>query len=452
MNQRIAKVIQVAKDYSWLMGLYFLSSCIQAFPMVSVAQVLNVEFQATASDVSFYYAIIFIPWNFRAIYGLISDSFPIFGYRRKIYIVPSYIIVASCYAVYGQVVSTLSQAFIVGVILNIFFSFSEAVLDAVSVEQIRLRNFGESEESRLRASCDIQSANMTFRTLGSLVSFLVAGGLSTHFSSRTIITATSIFPLISTLIYSVVPEPTSTEPTLVFTKSKHLLTYVSTCIRDRRWPLELVTTINPVLLPSFFILLYASCPSSNIMFVNYLYTSLPFTRVDFHLITQFGAIGGLIGTILYWKGFRNVKDFRWVFGLSVLVSVVAACSRLLIVHGLNSLGFVCADEVFVSVAMRLTLMPVQVYACIAASSKEHLMYEGFVFGLFASIENWGGTLSGIISGELSKHVTLDQMILICSGIALVPLLCLSLLDQTVEREEKNEKICGNSTDDPCDIP
>lgn len=38
------------------------------------------------AEVSRINSIVFIPWILKPIYGLISDSFPIFGYRRKPYL------------------------------------------------------------------------------------------------------------------------------------------------------------------------------------------------------------------------------------------------------------------------------------------------------------------------------------------------------------------------------
>ena len=331
--EQIKQLRLVAQRYSWLMAMYFFSSCTQAFPMVSVGSILNTEFKAAPSEITLYYSLIFLPWNFRAIYGLVSDSLPIFGYRRKLYILASYTLVSVCYIIYGQIVSTLSQALIVGILMNIFFSFSEAVLDAISVEQIRHNGLDESEDSRIKASCDIQSANMTFRTLGSFVSVFIAGGLSTHISPRTIITITCVFPILSGITYSLIPEPSFTESVSVFPKTKLLFKYLNACIRSRRWPIELFATVKPVLLPSVFILLYASCPSSGIMFTNYLYTYLNFSQFEFHLISQCGNIGSLLGTLIYWKAFRTVKDMRWVFGVSVFIAILASCSRLLITNG-----------------------------------------------------------------------------------------------------------------------
>ena len=420
----------VARDYSWLMALYSLSSFIQAFPMVSYATLLNTELHVGAGDLAIYYSVIFVPWNFRAIYGLISDSVPILGLRRRPYLVTMYGGVSVCAVVYSQLVQSLSHALIVGVVQNVFFSFSEAVLDAVSIEFIHSLKSTQSPEGRLRASTDIQSGNMTFRTIGSLASVALAGALSSALSPRTLIAASALFPLLSVCVCLAVPvdlSSISAHSPHIFVRTRQFFNYLGDCIRSRRLPREMMGTISPVLLPSVFILLYASSPSSNVAFMHYIYTSLGFSSVELHAIAQCAAIGGLVGTLIFWKAFRRSRDVRTGFVVSVIVSAIAACSRLLIIHVWKSIAFVCIDETVVSVASRLTLMPVQVYASIAASAPENLMFEGFVFGFFASIENWGGTISGLASAGIAGHVTLTELVVISACVSLLPLFALSFV-------------------------
>jgi len=448
--QSVEKLKRATCAYGFLMLLYFLSSCIQAFPMVSVGALLNQQLKFTASELALYYASIFIPWNFRAIYGLISDTIPFLGYRRKPYMLIGYFGTSISYAVYGTLVDSVSNAFIVGIVLNVFFSLSESVLDATTIDRLRVEESREcvdahddSDLTNIRGSCDIQSAAMTFRTLGSLVSFLAAGGLSAlGISPRMIIGFSALFPFISclTVLWGLKEVKLGNEMEPVFEKTRKFFDYIRTCYKDRKYPTEFLQTARPVVLPCVFILLYASCPSSNVVFVNYLYSLSSFDQWEFHMITLCGILGGLVGTLSYWKSFRNTRDIRRVFVISVFISILAACSRLLIVHGWNEFWFICVDEIFVNLALRFTLMPVQVYACIAASSAEHLMYEGFVFGLFASIENWGGTISGLISSGIADELSLVNMIIVCSCASIAPLFALSLL----RRPALTEKSSGPS--------
>ena len=417
-----------ARDYGWLMGLYTLSSFVQMFPLVSFGTLLNVELGFSASEITFYYAAIFLPWNFRAFYGLISDSVPLFRSRRRVYMVICYCFVSICFVIYGRCVETAANAFLVGVMLNVFFSFSEAVLDAVAVDMVTLIPLEEdSHAGRMKRSTDIQSAGMTFRTIGSLLAIPIAGGLSTVLDSRTMICLTSVFPLMAVCIciFRVVERQAQSET--LHKRTMHFIAYLKTCAGERRFPSELVATVKPVLLPSIFILLYASSPSSNQAFSNFLFTSLPFSQVDYHAVSLCATIGSLIGTLTYWKAFRSSTNLRTGFVVSLVVSAFAACSRLLIIHGWQNLYFVCVDEALVNLAFRLTLMPVQVYASIAASAPDHLMFEGFIYGLFASIENWGGTLSGVVSGLLADHMSLTVLVLVSASVSFVPLLALNLI-------------------------
>jgi hypothetical protein len=153
-------------------------------------------------------------------------------------------------------------------------------------------------------------------------------------------------------------------------------------------------------------------------------------------VAQCASLGGLAGTVLYWKAFRNSTDIRTGFSVSICVSALTACTRLLIIHGWTSIYFMCADEFLINAASRLPLMSVQVFASLAASSPEHSMYEGFVFGLFASVEAWGGTVSGLLSGILSAQVSLVNLVGITAGLGLLPLLGLKALSKSVKTDDE----------------
>jgi hypothetical protein len=430
MNRKLMRAVaQSAQAYWWLMVLYIASSFIQMFPFVSVAILLNTDLGCEASDLAFYYAAVFIPWNLRAVYGLVSDIFPILGSRRKPYLLVCYIGIGACLVVFGQAVVTLKDAYIVGILLNFFFAFSESVVDAISVDLVSAAE--ESEETplrdRVRRSTDIQSAAMTFRTIGSLVAVPMAGSLSGVLSPRTLISATAVFPMIAIVVSFVVEIEHPGMKDVVHKRTLEVLMYIRRNIRERVFPREIVNTITPVLLPCVFVLLYASCPSSNIPFSNYLLTKLNFSKGEYHAISLCGTIGGLLGTLLYWKLLRNTLSIRLGFVVSICLNFLTTSSRLLIIYELQSIYFVCFDEMLVNAALRLTLMPVQIYGSLVASSPANQAFEGLVFGIFVSVENWGGTLSGIFCGLLSPHLSLTALIIITACIGFVPLLALALL-------------------------
>ena len=158
----------------WLVvGVIYDLFCTTGLPNRQFRVSIKPDMNMSACDLSFYYATVFIPWDLRALYGILSDAVPLFGSPRKLNIVGCYILISCCILLFAIGVRHLSDAFAVGVFLKVFFAFSEAVLDALSIDLLRLRCSGC--ECGLTASTDLQSAKMTFRTIGSILSVATTG-------------------------------------------------------------------------------------------------------------------------------------------------------------------------------------------------------------------------------------------------------------------------------------
>lgn len=446
MNTKLPLILQVFRGNWWLMSLYIISSSILMFPLVSISLLLNADLGCTPAEMSFYYATTFIPWNFRSLYGLISDTVPIFNCRRKSYLVLCYSALCVCMASFGQYVENFEQAVMVGVVSSIFMSFSESVVDAIAVDRVvnSLSDLSSSGD-RHSTSVDIQSCAMASRTVGSIVAVSLAGSIARVCDSRTIISLGAIVPGVGLIISLCVRMESSGSSTIVHQKTKLLWDYLKTCIRERKRPTNFTSTTCTVVGPCLFILLYASCPSSNVIYNSFLVNELKFSNAEYHAISLTGAIGGLLGTFIYWMTFRERTNIRQSFVVAVLLSSLAILSRLLVVHVCRDIYFVCADEALLSVTQRLALMPIQVYAAMAASAPEHLMFEGFVFGLFASVENWGGTLSGFVSGMLIGHMSLSEFIILCSSLSIIPVLALGCLRVIPNHQDVNKCDASNDT-------
>lgn len=421
----------VTTRYWWLVSLYMLSSFILAFPMVSISVALTRDLNASMLEVSFYHTIVFIPWNFRAIYGLISDTVPINGQRRRFYLVVCYLLVGVCQVMFGQLVDSLATAYVIGIFLSFFTAFSAAVLDGVSVD-LALASFdeGDSASHSITKSTDIQSANMAFRSGGTMLAVLIAGLLSAGLlsaglSTRWIITISCIFPIISAIICILVPLeqhymriPMARQNVSSFFRS------VCSRMTEHRW--------KTILIPGLFVFVYASIPTSNVPFNFFVYQSLGFSDTQLHAFTQCASIGSLVGTIAYWVFFRKTDDIRKAFGVSLVINALSACTRLLVLlSGWKSIYFVCGDEMLIMASSRLTLMAVLVYASVKASTP----YEGFLFGVFISLVSWGGTLSGIIRSALAARMSLDSLVALTAFMGILPLFGLNAL-KCADRPEK----------------
>ncbi|KAF4322150.1 hypothetical protein BBO99_00001294 [Phytophthora kernoviae] len=70
-----------------LLALYFLHAFFMTFPMTAYGEWLFDVIHMPPATTTLYYSVTFFPWNLKPLYGLLSDSLPLFGYRRKSYIV-----------------------------------------------------------------------------------------------------------------------------------------------------------------------------------------------------------------------------------------------------------------------------------------------------------------------------------------------------------------------------
>jgi hypothetical protein len=396
-----------AQEYYWLVFLYILSSCIQAFPMASFGALLVQDLKCSAAELSVYYSSIFIPWNFRSVYGFVSDHFPILGYRRRPYICVSYFCVAGCYVLYSQYVSNFSAAVGVGVTINVFFAFSEAVLDGIAIEQISARFPDCTDDVRIQASNNLQSAAMASRTLGSMVSLGLVSAVPS--SPREVILLSAIFPTISgvfCLIFNKI------EIKLCSFKISKLAFPNLTNSRDM---------IRQMVLPLILIFVYSICPKSDSVLYEYLYLNFDLNSIN--LLNLFTILGSLIGTLVYWFVCLKIRNISILFSISTLFTIFVLFFRYFILFENLNLNLIILIEFFVSIFSRINLMPIQVIGSVLASGNKDK--EAFVFGLITSIENWGGTIGGLIGAGLIGLLNNNLEFLIISNLSqLIPLLFL----------------------------
>jgi len=88
--QKINNWITTNEEY---LGKYFimvltgLSQGVLALSEVSLNFLYKDDFKMSPAEVTIASGIVYSPWIFKPLYGLLSDSLPIFGERRKSYLI-----------------------------------------------------------------------------------------------------------------------------------------------------------------------------------------------------------------------------------------------------------------------------------------------------------------------------------------------------------------------------
>ncbi len=102
-TQAVAPVLPwYAKLFGGIVGwnvrtMYVIYTMCLEFPITAISLVIMREMDFSPEEVMRYYLLTYTPWLLKPVYGLISDQFPIFGYRRKPYVMISgkYLLVLS---------------------------------------------------------------------------------------------------------------------------------------------------------------------------------------------------------------------------------------------------------------------------------------------------------------------------------------------------------------------
>ncbi len=124
----------------------------------------------------------------KPVFGFVSDGLPIFGYRRRPYLVLSGILGTASWVSLATIVHTSWAATVAIALGSLSVAVSDVIVDSLVVE--RARGESQADAGSLQSLCWGASA------VGGLITAYFSGMLLEHFTTRTIFWITALFPLI----------------------------------------------------------------------------------------------------------------------------------------------------------------------------------------------------------------------------------------------------------------
>jgi len=358
----------------------------------------------------------------KPLFGFISDGLPIFGYRRRPYLVLSGILGAGAWVSLGTIVNNSWAATIAIALSSLSVAFSDVIVDSLVVERARV-------ETQAKAG-SLQSLCWGATALGGLMTAYFSGLLLEYFSTRTVFLVTALFPLIISVVAWLIAETPINKDTIK-PQANNLLS-TSNQIKQ----LGKAITQKAIWIPTAFIFLWQSTPSGEAAFFYFFTNELHF-QPEFlgrvHLVT---SLASLIGIWIFQRFLKSVL-FRVICGWSIVISAALRMTMLILVtHTNRALGiddqwFSLGDSLILAVMGQIAFMPVMVLAARICP----LGIEATLFALLMSIFNLGGAISREF-GALIMHWlgitennfdTLWLLVIITNVIALVPLLFIKFL-------------------------
>ncbi|KAK6146057.1 hypothetical protein DH2020_019926 [Rehmannia glutinosa] len=379
-----------------------------------------------------------LPWLVKPLYGFISDSFPLFGYRRRSYLVISGLLGALSWSLMATFVdSKYGVAFCI-LLGSLSVAFSDVVVDSMVVERAR----GESQSM----SGSLQSLCWGSSAFGGIVSSYFSGSLVGAYGVRFVFGLTALLPLITSAVAVLVEE----QPVVGPTKVHNLLLDSSDFLKSsKRSIMQLWGAVKQpnVLLPTLFIFLWQATPQSDSAMFYFTTNELGFTPEFLGRVKLVTSVASLVGVGFY-NGFLKSVLLRKIFLVTTLIGSALGMTQVLLVTGWNrQFGisdewFAIGDSLIITVLGQVSFMPVLVLA--AKICPEGM--EATLFATLMSISNGGSVLGGLIGAGLTQlfGVTKDEfsnltsLIILCNLSSLLPLPLLGLLPQNISDVDSKE--------------
>jgi len=436
-----------------------------------------------------------LPWIIKPLWGMISDNIPLFGYRRKSYLLVGGLLAALCFFA----LSTFSISAYTGVTILLIASlcgaFNSVIGEALIVESAQNNNERTdiTEADRQSEASNNVSFFFGVKSVGVLISAYTGGWLLGYVSKYTVFYITMMFPLIAGLSSWLLPERrisnsnTQREPSAIEIVSSDSSTTIDAVAVDsdnsehnhygaqeetallreedtlppsnssENWKKITTFVSNPLIYkPIIFIFIFSLTPSTGSAMFFYYTNQLGFTTEFMGEIQLASALASILGIWIFNRYFKNtsfVKIFLW----SAIICTVANLSQILLVTGMNrTLGmsdkmFCLTGNLLIQVFAELNIIPILVLACRLCPKN----VEGTMYALLMAILNFGSMISnewGAINTWLlgiteTDFANLWILILIASLTTILPLPFIAFIDfdKAVQINDAVSSPSGRST-------
>ncbi|KAE9046263.1 hypothetical protein PR003_g1889 [Phytophthora rubi] len=448
-----------------LLALYFLHSFFMTFPMTAYGEWLFDVIHMPPATTSLYYSVSFFPWNLKPLYGLLSDSVPLFGYRRKSYIVLCEVVAASSLVLTAVYVNSIAGAFVVKLLDAVAEAFAQLMLGIFLVHLT-------TGDATSRSSAHVQSLANGVKNAASIAALTLGIPVyrDKNVTPQEIIGWTSMLPLTAAGVCLLGLQETPVYEDDSETDSRDVVEVVpsSTCgsvletwwlpfKRDLQRKAEL---IKPVLPPMLFFFLCNALPGDGTVWYQYTFSLLEDQRECLQYMSLAGVVGRFLSCLAYAKWCTN-KNVRSVFLLSTVSFVVAGLPRLLLAPPVVDLPvsvctFSTAESFITSFTSEFALLQLLVVATYYCPADPEV--QGLTYALFLSFMDFGGVVSGVLSSFLvsalgivpdptTKVVDWNRLwlvVVIASVSQLLVLAFLCVLPEKVDTSE-NSSVGGGRT-------
>lgn len=319
-----------------LFAIVYFAQGMSALPV----QAITINFKdegLQADDVAAFFLIASIPWFIKPLFGLISDFLPLFGQRRK-----SYLLLTSTLACIAGLAAGLSTQFSYWELAALYttmglgLAYNDVLTDALMVENGKLNGLTGA----------FQSLQWCSVTGAAIVVGLLGGYLAEHRELQIAFTVAAIFPLVVLIM-------------TVFFVHEQQVTHDQKELSAIWAALRTGFTERSVWLVSAFIFLFNFSPSFGPAFFYYQTDELGFSQQYIGILNAIDSMASIIGALIYVPLSRSMPLQRLInlsIGLSVMMLLTYLAYRgeisALIIHIIWGITGMLTTLAFLDLAAR----------------------------------------------------------------------------------------------------
>lgn len=416
-------------DIIAILTIYFVQGAL-GLSRLAISFFLKDELHLSPAEVAAFAGISTIPWVIKPLYGFLSDGLPLFGYKRRSYLIASGLVGCLSWLTLGLWTSDASGALLANVIASLSVAVSDVVADSIVVEKSR-----DNSET----SGNLQSLCWGAAAVGGIISAYFSGYLLQHLTPREVFSITSLFPLAVSLMSAFIEETRIIGDTnisafqdMVVSKSKDLVATIS----------------NPAIyLPVLFVFLWRATPAPDSALFFFSVNNLGFQAEFLGRISLVSAVASLAGIVVYQVWLKDLS-VKTIIYWTTLISVPLSLTQVLLTTHLNRIvgipdqAFALTDSVVLTVLGQIAFMPTLVLAAALCPPG----VEGTLFAALMSIYNAAGSvgseagalLTSLLGVTDTNFDNLSLLVVMCSLSSLLPLLFIDYLNPPLPNQSASD--------------
>jgi folate/biopterin transporter len=474
--------------------LVALSQGITGLSDLAISYLYKDDLKLEPAEVSRINSLATLPWIVKPIYGLISDSFPIFNFRRKPYLFIFGLISIVCWVLMAEWVDNVNKVVMIIMINQVSIAFCNVIGEALVVET-------SQKQRDLDPDAGAKNVSMYFmiKSFGSLLTAFSSGALLEYMDKRKIFLITACFPctiVISSLLlrekkvnsedncnenqdFGHEPEEiqifyqnnrtpsdndrnnNSDNYETINISTRTISSETEIINKSNNKPPKFKEQINlfysfllqdKIYKPVIFIFLFMVTPSyGDPLF--YFYTNvLNFSPIVMGRLKLIYGIASVSGIFLYNRILKNVGFKTIVFSTTILyiffnLLTIMVVMRINQMFGIPDFWFCMTADALTTALGEINTMPLLVLACNICPKN----IEGTLYAFLMSVVNLGSLFSNQLGAALTSSLgitnnrfeNLPTLILIVNIVLILPMPGLYLIN---ERDYSN-KSCENISDD-----